>query len=183
MENPEVKERLLQFIKTMGLSVAQFERRAGLSNGYIRNFRGSFGGNKFDMILEAFPMLNREWVTTGRGEMMLQRAVAEVQPSETGEEIEEATEDENAVTEVSHEGRKIVFNVSKETLDAYAKLAEHVTTDWQAKYLNAQREVDTLTMLLDVLKEQLASSQKQLGSALEQIKVLQAQLTPETKKK
>ena len=70
MENPEVKERLLQFIKTMGLSVAQFERRAGLSNGYIRNFRGSFGGNKFDMILEAFPRLNREWITAGMGDML-----------------------------------------------------------------------------------------------------------------
>ena len=110
METPEVKERLLQFIKTMGLSVAQFERRAGLSNGYIRNFRGSFGGNKFDMILEAFPMLNREWVTMGRGEMMLQRPVADTQ-QESEETAEAPIEEEATATEVSHEGHKIVFNV------------------------------------------------------------------------
>lgn len=71
MEDPTIKERLLEFIKTMGLSVAQFERRAGLSNGYVRNFRGSFGGNKFDCILSAFPSLNRAWITTGRGNMFL----------------------------------------------------------------------------------------------------------------
>ena len=182
METPEVKERLLQFIKTMGLSVAQFERRAGLSNGYIRNFRGSFGGNKFDMILEAFPMLNREWVTMGRGEMMLQRPVADTK-QESEETAEAPIEEEATATEVSHEGHKIVFNVSKEQLDSYAKLAQHVLTDWQAKYENAQREVDTLKMLLELTKEQLATSQKQLQTAMEQIGVLHAQLTSENKKK
>ncbi len=174
MELPEIKERLLEFIKTMGLSVAQFERRAGLSNGYIRNFRGSFGGNKFDMILEAFPMLNREWVTTGRGEMMLPRESAEA-IDEVEDDVEATTSDSEAteVTEVKEGGRKIVFNVSKEQLDAYARLAADVMTDWRTLYENSQREVTTLRMLLEVSQQQFTKTQSQLDAALEQIKVMQ----------
>lgn len=79
MADIKIKERLVEFIASMGLSVAQFEREAGLSNGYIRNFKGSFGGNKFDKILQAFPMLNRHWVTTGKGDMILETTMAEPQ--------------------------------------------------------------------------------------------------------
>lgn len=70
MEDQNTKERLVEFIRTMGLSVAQFERRAGLSNGYVRNFKGVFGSNKLDMIANAFPRLNRQWMMTGKGEML-----------------------------------------------------------------------------------------------------------------
>lgn len=180
MENPEVKERLLEFIRTMGLSVAQFERRAGLSNGYIRNFRGSFGGNKFDLILEAFPMLNREWVTTGRGEMMLPRQVTQ----EVAEDISDE-ENENLVLEVADnedahddrsDGKHIVFKVSRDDLEAAARSASRVLTDWEGLYRSSQREVETMKMLLDVLKEQLNSYKEQLNDAHSEIKSLKAKI-------
>lgn len=180
MENPEVKERLIEFIRTMGLSVAQFERRAGLSNGYIRNFRGSFGGNKFDLILEAFPMLNREWVTTGRGEMMLPRQVTQ----EVAEDISDE-ENENLVLEVADnddahddrsDGKHIVFKVSRDDLEAAARSASRVLTDWEGLYRSSQREVETMKMLLDVLKEQVNSYKEQLNDAHAEIKSLRAKL-------
>lgn len=66
----DVKERVILFIKSSGMSVLQFEKRCGLSNGYIKNFKGNFGSDKLENLLNAFPNLNREWLLTGEGEML-----------------------------------------------------------------------------------------------------------------
>ena len=66
----DVKERVILFIKSSGMSVLQFEKRCGLSNGYIKNFKGNFGSDKLENLLNAFPNLSREWLLTGEGEML-----------------------------------------------------------------------------------------------------------------
>ena len=63
----KVKERLLSFIEGKGLSVSAFEKTCGLSNGYIRNFKGNLGGAKLEGILKAFPELDKEWLLFGEG--------------------------------------------------------------------------------------------------------------------
>ena len=66
----DTKSRIYLFIENQGISVAEFERRCSLSNGYIKNFKGSFGSAKLECILNAFPSLNREWLLYGEGEML-----------------------------------------------------------------------------------------------------------------
>lgn len=66
-----VKERVCQYVTVKGISVAGFERLSGLSNGYIKSMKGTFGVEKLENILRAFPDLNREWLLYGRGEMLL----------------------------------------------------------------------------------------------------------------
>ena len=193
MEREEVKQRLLDFIKTMGLSVAQFERKAGLSNGYIRNFRGSFGGNKFDLILEAFPELNREWITTGRGEMLLTHQEIEAKEAlkkAKQEEAENAVAEAEAVAaeakEVNDSGKQLIFHIDEEMKKAYIKIAEDTiyASQWKALYEGAKSEIDTLKMLLDCCRDQLESYKTQLSAALEQIDKLNALLpTTEGQKK
>lgn len=61
----KVKERLIAFIEYKELSVSAFEKACGLSNGYIRNFKGNLGGTKLEDILNAFPELDREWLLFG----------------------------------------------------------------------------------------------------------------------
>lgn len=61
----KVKERLIAFIEYKELSVSAFEKACGLSNGYIRNFKGNLGGAKLEDILNAFPELDREWLLFG----------------------------------------------------------------------------------------------------------------------
>lgn len=63
-----VKDRLLDFIDKKGLNVSAFERVSGLSNGYIRNFKGNLGGAKLEGILKAFPELSKEWLFYGKGQ-------------------------------------------------------------------------------------------------------------------
>lgn len=65
-----VKERLISFIKYMGLSQAKFEKRIGVSNGFVNNMRKSIGVEKLENILREFPDLNREWLLYGEGEML-----------------------------------------------------------------------------------------------------------------
>ena len=64
------KERIMQFIDKQGISKAEFERRVGLSNGYVNNFKGNLGAEKLENILLTFPNLNRIWLLTGEGEML-----------------------------------------------------------------------------------------------------------------
>lgn len=78
----KVKERLLQFIKYKKLSNLAFEKACGLSNGYIRNFKGNLGEEKLTNILTAFPELNRPWLLYGDGSML----VGQPEPKVTAEE-------------------------------------------------------------------------------------------------
>lgn len=64
-----VKERTLEFIKSKGISMKSFEERCGLSTGYVTSMRKSFGEEKLNNVLNAFPELNRDWLLYGEGNM------------------------------------------------------------------------------------------------------------------
>ena len=67
-----VKQRLVIYIKHLGITVRDFERRCNLSNGYIRGLKDSPRPNRLADILSAYPQLNKTWLLTGEGEMLLQ---------------------------------------------------------------------------------------------------------------
>lgn len=65
-----VKSRLSAFIEHKGLTNAAFEKKCGLSNGYIRNFKGNLGVKKLEDILTSFPELSKDWLLFGTGSML-----------------------------------------------------------------------------------------------------------------
>ena len=65
-----IKERLLKFIEESGITVAEFERNSGLSNGYIKKLKGSIGSDKIGDIIRAYSNLNLVWLLIGEGEML-----------------------------------------------------------------------------------------------------------------
>lgn len=79
------KERIMQFIKESGISVNMFERKAGLSVGYLRQLRREPSREKVKSIILAFPQLNENWLLTGEGEMIRK---------EFRNEVEDLTEEE-----------------------------------------------------------------------------------------
>lgn len=66
----EIKERIIYYAKTVGMPISQFEKHCGMSNGYIKNFKGNLSALKLEAILSAFPEINRTWLLTGEGDML-----------------------------------------------------------------------------------------------------------------
>lgn len=65
-----VKERLVQYIKTKGISMREFCRMIGVSETYVNSMRSSIQPDKLIRITHAFPDINAEWLLTGDGEML-----------------------------------------------------------------------------------------------------------------
>lgn len=69
-----ISERLLSFIQTQKMSVRAFERRCNLTNGYVKSITDNLSAQRLDKILREFPLLNREWLMHGSGDMLLPAA-------------------------------------------------------------------------------------------------------------
>lgn len=65
------KERLVAYLTTKKISTREFERRSGLSNGYLKSLRANPSVDKLSAILKAYPDLNRIWLLTGEGSMLV----------------------------------------------------------------------------------------------------------------
>lgn len=66
-----VKERLKAYIEYKKISVRSFENQCGLSYGYVNNMRVSIQPAKLKGISTQFPDLNKSWLLTGEGEMLV----------------------------------------------------------------------------------------------------------------
>ncbi|MDO4214111.1 MAG: S24 family peptidase [Bacteroidales bacterium] len=68
-----VKDRILEFCKEMGIPVRQFEIQCNMSNGYVSSMRKGLGSEKLENVLKAYPDLNREWLLYGEGSMLVDK--------------------------------------------------------------------------------------------------------------
>lgn len=71
-----VKERIKEFLAHLGLGQNKFEERVGFSNGYINNVK-SIGSDKLNKIITEYPLLNLEWLITGKGEMFKTHTISD----------------------------------------------------------------------------------------------------------
>lgn len=111
-DNQTIKERLISFIDILGISIRQFERECGLSNGYVKNIRQSIQPDKLNIIAEKFSTLNKSWLMTGEGTMLRTDA--------TAGSVEEA--------EAKHSDKDIVM-VPVLNLDARGGFADNTVVD------------------------------------------------------
>lgn len=65
-----VKQRIIQFIENKNISIREFERFCGLSNGYMKSLRHAPKSDKLSAILSAYPELSQSWLLTGEGSML-----------------------------------------------------------------------------------------------------------------
>lgn len=66
-----VKERLKEFIKSLGISEREFCRRVGVGSAYIQSIRKSIMPDTLQQITMQFPQLNPLWLMIGDGEMLI----------------------------------------------------------------------------------------------------------------
>lgn len=65
-----MKERLLEFIAHLGVSVKEFERSCGRPNGFVNNLRDNMSVKTLGEVSARYPSLNTAWLITGEGEMI-----------------------------------------------------------------------------------------------------------------
>ena len=65
----QIKDRLKEYLQTIGLSVYQLEVDCGFSRGYFNSMKYNIPAKKIDVILEHLPDLNKAWLLTGKGSM------------------------------------------------------------------------------------------------------------------
>lgn len=65
-----VKDRIIQFIKHLGISIRQFEINCGLSNGMVNNIGDNIRSSSLDKISKTYPILNINWLKIGEGNML-----------------------------------------------------------------------------------------------------------------
>lgn len=75
-----VKQRIISFMKYLGIGQKKFETTVGLSNGYINSLRKSPTAEKIQMIIGAYPELNMQWLLTGEGEMLKSQGAVDDEP-------------------------------------------------------------------------------------------------------
>ena len=64
-----VRQRLILYLEQIKMGRNKFEKKAGLSLGYITKLKSMPGGDALEKIMSAAPDLNRVWLLTGEGEM------------------------------------------------------------------------------------------------------------------
>jgi len=64
-----VKERLRAFLDYKNLGQSKFERKVGLSNGFVNNIGKSIRGDSLFKISMAYPELSKSWLMLGEGKM------------------------------------------------------------------------------------------------------------------
>lgn len=74
-----VKERLLEFIESKGITVRDFERNCGISNGAVSKMTSNTRESTYNRLSIAYPDLNIEWLKTGVGEMICENLKKDVE--------------------------------------------------------------------------------------------------------
>ena len=70
-----VKERLTEYVRSIGLSKSEFCRTIGVSETYIGSIRKSIQPDKIKSIAINYPNLNTEWLLTGEGKMLRKQEI------------------------------------------------------------------------------------------------------------
>lgn len=64
-----IRERILTYLETKGISKYAFYKQINVSNGFLDK-AGTIGADKCEIISYQYPELNLEWLITGQGEML-----------------------------------------------------------------------------------------------------------------
>lgn len=72
----ELQNRLLAFIDYLNTDKANFEKEVGLSNGFVDKASNNTRQSSLNRISNRYPILNVDWLKSGKGEMLKSGNVA-----------------------------------------------------------------------------------------------------------
>ena len=142
-----MNERIIAFIQSKGLTVAEFEKLCNLSNGAVSKMGDNTRLSTIDRISTVYPELNTVWLRTGEGEM-LKSSVSQnangnnvTQVAGNGNRVNSACSLDKALDEIA-EQRKLV-----------AKSQEQITKS-QEQISKSQEQIDRLLNIIEQMTRQ-----------------------------
>lgn len=124
-------DRIMLFIKHLGISVRQFDISIGASNGYtlrMNKNRASVGSDVIENISKVHPSINVEWIITGRGPMIRESYSEDINlqalSSFSEEEIERMIE-QKVMEKEKQEFKKILREVIHEIESTKTNKEDH----------------------------------------------------------
>lgn len=137
-----VKQRLIEYLKYKGIGQNRFEKKAGLAIGYISKLRIEPSPTKLRSIINAAPDLNKDWLLTGDGEMLLPK--------------------EGNVATVEGDGTAVAGNsIHVEIPDIISKALDEIAAQRMLTE-KSQSQVDKSQEQLDKAYEQVSKAQEQI---------------------
>ncbi len=92
MYQSEVRERLVAFITSKGLSFADFCRTVGVRLNFVSSINKGIRQDKLLRISRAYPELSMAWLVTGEGQMLKSGVAPTVQPPAAPVEPQQPTD-------------------------------------------------------------------------------------------
>ena len=120
-----VKQRLLLFIKEVGLSQKRFEEAVHVSNGYVNNLKAAPSSTVLQKIFCAYPELSQSWLLTGEGPMLASGPVSSSSSIVNGAHSSQAVGD--GARAVNNEGLKDCLEIIRQQQETIKRQAETIS--------------------------------------------------------
>ena len=124
-----VQSMLFDFISSKKISISDFERACGLSNGYVHKIKNSVGKRGLLDIQRKFPELNTDWLLTGEGEML--------------------NDTSSYIANSDHHGTSVAGNGNNVNTTSALEKALESLMEQQRLTAKAQEQVDRLLSLME----------------------------------
>lgn len=161
-----VVERIKEYIDYKAVSVSQFERKAGLSNGILGKAiksNGAIGSDKLEDILRTYSDLNPNWLMTGRESMLTDENLLAKTPASVPTDVHADTSVKE--THKAVKAPKMGNYASDRLIEEKQRMYEAQITELKAELMNAHMKIGYLTAEKEELQAKLDTSASRADSA------------------
>lgn len=155
------KDRILRFIESEGISIREFERSCGFSNGYFNKVK-DFSMQKVNEIAKVYPRLSATWVLTGETDMLYQ------EPTLIEKDIIQRVNQYCSVNKINHDDLANLIGLDSDEVGYYMGLYRKADYDFISNIIKVFRDLSPdwlLTGKGSMLKSESSSQGSQQSSS------------------
>ncbi len=169
-----VPDRLNEFIKYLKISVSEFERNIGVSNGliskYINGGSKSLGSEKIETIIRLYPNLNTNWLFSGLENMLNENIILEESNKSENDEYHKTyhkqyhndpqNPDKSNKTENEEGNKEYILEENQDLISVqehdnnYAKKSQAIDIDFLKREIEFKNKIIETLLQATMIKEE-----------------------------